>query len=512
MYWPGYYAPPGGLPHVQQPPLLRPLPGLAMPPMQQMSQFQGMNASLSSGISSYPDVHPLFPPVSSNPSLNSASLASTVAPIQLPSTTALSQAMPFSLEMSQVSVANRVPSASLPAVTPSVSLSTVPHFAPAMETLTSLPQNMHKGPPTSLPAVAPTGSLPPVPHLSPGMEILTSLPQTIPSVASGKPKVGPVTPVPSQNESQSTPILGSSSSNQADTPFSLVTPGLLMQPTHSLEKTSIDIDIKSSENKSKPLLPGPPAPEQEAKTKPAAAAKEPILPLPRQSYHKPNGAISGTHEYNRGRGRGRGRGTGYPRPQQASKPLLPGPPAPEQEAKTKPATAAKEPILPLPRQSYHKPNGAISGTHEYNRGRGRGRGRGTGYPRPQQARFTEDFDFMAMNEKFNKDEVWGHLGKSRSPSNIRDEDDEADAFEEDNSQPPNLDVKPVYVKDDFFDTLSCNTNDQTSNGRIKFSEQLKIDTETFGNFSRHRALYGGGRGHRGGRAGFLSGQGIWILR
>ncbi|KAG2265576.1 hypothetical protein Bca52824_072655 [Brassica carinata] len=150
---------------------------------------------------------------------------------------------------------------------------------------------------------------------------------------------------------------------------------------------------------------------------------------------------------------------------------------------------AQPPILPLPSSARQtQPNGHSYQTHNGYRGRGRGRGRGAGRSH-QVMKFTEDFDFTAMNEKFNKDEVWGHLGKSTND----DGDDDSPIVED--SELPKIEVKPVYNKDDFFDSLSSNTNDRDSqNARPRFSELRKLDTETFGEFSRFR----GGRGGRGG--------------
>ncbi|GAV75635.1 FDF domain-containing protein/LSM14 domain-containing protein [Cephalotus follicularis] len=155
------------------------------------------------------------------------------------------------------------------------------------------------------------------------------------------------------------------------------------------------------------------------------------------------------------------------------------------------ATEVWEPILPLPPQRDRRQHGAPTYTYYSNRG-GRGRERGNEISR-SATRFTEDFDFTAMNEKFNKDEVWGHLGKSNKAQEYGD-----DSHNEDDVGTSRSETKPVYVKDDFFDSLSCDAlNGGSRGGRTRFSEQLRRDGETFGDFSRQR----GGRGLiRGGRS------------
>ncbi|KAL9688534.1 hypothetical protein QQ045_032956 [Rhodiola kirilowii] len=170
----------------------------------------------------------------------------------------------------------------------------------------------------------------------------------------------------------------------------------------------------------------------------------------------------------------------------------------------------KPPILPSPTPSrpHYKPNGAPIQTYHGYRGRGRGRGRMNS--RRPTTTFSEEFDFTAMNEKFKKDEVWGHLGKSSKAHDQEDGkhiDEEFSQYEE--FDLPKIDIKPVYNKDDFFDSLSSNAQDQESNhGRHRYSEQKKIDTETFGELSR----YHGGRGSRssgGHYRGSLFGRGYY---
>ncbi|CAJ1930808.1 unnamed protein product [Sphenostylis stenocarpa] len=155
-----------------------------------------------------------------------------------------------------------------------------------------------------------------------------------------------------------------------------------------------------------------------------------------------------------------------------------------------PFPASQAPLLPLP-TSVQKPR----------------------YTAPQ---FTEEFDFEAMNEKFRKDEVWDSLGKATAK--IEGMEDITSLNLGDTQYHEMItNHKSAYKKDDFFDTISCNSLTRGSrNGQNRFSERMKQDTETFGNFQqRHHFSYGAsGRGENfrgsynwGGRGYGYSGRG-----
>ncbi|KAL6969794.1 hypothetical protein U1Q18_029507 [Sarracenia purpurea var. burkii] len=400
MYWQGFYGPPNGLPQLHQQSLLRPPPGISMPPsMQQPMQFSGFNSSLPTGASNLqgsnlPEYRPPLVPATTTP-LNLASMP--------------------------------LPASALPSTLPPV-----PSIALASETVPSLIPNKASNPTLPMATLSANFSA-----LSPLTTLSSDTNAVVPSISTKITAVsGPNLPYRTMSQSVSS-LVGTSGSSQTETPTpSLVTPGQLLQSGPSAVSSS-----QSSQTAQKDV--------EVVQMPPPSSSSGPSAPV---------------------------------------------------------AAEGQPPILPLPQSSRagQKPNGApFQSRHGYNRGRERGRGTGSSRP---LTKFTEDFDFIGMNEKFKKDEVWGHLGKSHLKDKEGDgkgsyEDDSSD---EDNVELPNFEAKPTYNKDDFFDSLSCNALDRESNkGRIRFSEQIKIDTETFGDFPRYR----GGRGGRGpGRGGRFRGN------
>lgn len=123
---------------------------------------------------------------------------------------------------------------------------------------------------------------------------------------------------------------------------------------------------------------------------------------------------------------------------------------------------------------------------------------------PPRQELTEEFDFEAMNEKFKKDELWGYLGKVMHRDNLEGVHYnttvcQTSGDEEGDGMTTEADSKPAYNKDDFFDSISCNTTAQRGrNVPNRFSERMKQDTETFGQFQqRSHPVYGGHRAGRG---------------
>ncbi|XVE71965.1 hypothetical protein DITRI_Ditri11bG0000500 [Diplodiscus trichospermus] len=386
MYWQGYYGSTNSLPPQQQP-LLRPPPGLSMPPsMPQSMQYPAINVSLPTAASNSPasqlseNTPPLLPPFGMGP-LN---LQSSVLPAQ--SSTLFSDS--------------------------STSLN------PESSAL-------------ALPATAPSSSLPLVSQFS------NDLDKSAAMSLSDKPKAvsDPILAFKGMHDPTSSTI-GTTSAvlNDGMLP-SLVTPGQLLQT--GVIKASSSIMSSQTTQKDVEVVHISSA---ELTSAPAPALVSGKAPSPVSAPVPP------------------------PASTQASPPLL-------AEAPPQPPKTGQEPILPSPSLSNHKISHSAT-------------------------RFTEEFDFTAMNEKFNKDEVWGHLGKSSRAQEGAD-----DLQNEDSVGSSKVEAKPVYVKDDFFDSLSCDSLDGgPRNGRARFSEQMRRDTETFGDLPRHRGGRGGRGPFHGGRA------------
>ncbi|KAJ0837997.1 putative LSM domain superfamily, FDF domain, lsm14-like, DFDF domain-containing protein [Helianthus annuus] len=464
MYWPGFYAPPNGLPHQQS--LFRPTP----------MQYPGFVPSLPGGVTNPSDYSTSSAGFTTSTSLLASTLPSGLPPV--PPLLSSTEPLPSFMQTKVVNSVGR-PTAMSP-----VSLTTATTSSSDINVTVPPVSNKSNG----LSGVLSTPSL-----VTPG-QLLQSGAQAIhkvvepaaPAPPSGPfalPSSGPFTPAPSSGPFAPAPLSGpfapSSSGPFAiapsSGPFAPPSSGPFAQAPSSGPSAPAPSSVPSATPSSGPSAPAPSSGPS------AAPSSGPSAPAPSSVPSAPS--------------------TPAPAPAPAPAPTPAPAPAPPSEpsAPVSDPTETQPPILPLPTQTgnHSKTNGGpYQNRNSY---RGRERGRGSGGSRPVM-KFTEEFDFTAMNEKFNKDEVWGTLGKGKkSNSKESDEDD----FEDENnaSALPKIDVKPVYSKDDFFDTLSCNSNDNRNNGRTRFSEQMKLDTETFGEFSRYRGGGRGGRGpNRGGRS------------
>ncbi|CAA3002437.1 decapping 5-like [Olea europaea subsp. europaea] len=335
MYWQGFYGAPNGLPQLPQQSLLRPPPGLSMPPSMQQMPYSDFNASLPAGGSSFPGSN--LPEYPSPLILNSTGSASLSSASLLSSTLSLSVPPLQSVSPASVSMPNPIP---------------------------------NKAPISAIPTSTLSSSLP----------TLTLMSSTIPdnagmsSVASKSSAIFSPAALPHQTMSQPpTSVSGTSRSVLAETPTpSLITPGQLLQSGPAMVPSTLNL---RTAQKDVEVVQVSPKPSPEPPVSVATEAQPPILPLP-------------------------------------------------------------------PSTRFQKPNGATYQMRNNYGGRG-GRGPGPGPARTPVAKFTEDFDFMAMNEKFKKDEVWGHLGKSNKSQSKDDNgnvSDEADMQDGDDAELPKIEV------------------------------------------------------------------------
>lgn len=268
MYWQGSYGPSSGLPHVQQPSLIRQPPSLPIPHfILQQLQYPAMNVSLPSAAQNLLEVPTIPPPVrtSSIQSLISPALSPSLPPIQ-------AAALPY--ETSSNLMPNKVPSPLSAFTTGSnqslTSIKLSP-FLPPIQTA-ALPSEMssslmpNKVPVSSLPMTSANSSFM-SPPLTSSLDTSAS-----PPLLSSKPLIDPAPILPYLPKLQSVSEIGgsSSTSSPAETSVpSLVKPDQLMQ-TQPL-RAGKDVDV---------LQPASTEPSQSFPAVTPVEDQGPILPLP----------------------------------------------------------------------------------------------------------------------------------------------------------------------------------------------------------------------------------------
>ena len=235
MYWPGFYTPPSGFPHLQQPPFLRPPHGLTIPQaLQQPIQYPGLNAPLPP----FPRM-PEFalPQPGSGNNLTQNLGVSTSMPVPALSSTPATESSANQLPNMLSSVSASVFSLGLtpPSVNPPVS--TIESTMSQSQGISPLMNNK----PVSLP-----------------------LDSTVPSASSNKPMN---IPVPTYLPSSQPPLanIAASAATVAE-PVTLVTPGQLL-PTISSTVLSADALETASA-----MIPSPKAASSMVSTSQAALA------------------------------------------------------------------------------------------------------------------------------------------------------------------------------------------------------------------------------------------------
>ncbi|XVF11171.1 hypothetical protein REPUB_Repub08aG0003000 [Reevesia pubescens] len=523
MYWQGLNGPSGGYSFLQQQSLLRPPPALLASPGLRQMQHSAIDASIPSAVPNFPEIpHPLFPPSSAS-SLNStllpSSSASSLNSILLPSSNAgslnstllssSSARTPHCCYLQNSTMLPPSSAISLKSTLISISSSTLPSNLPIGRAASSVSNE----------ASSHTAYYEPnAPHLtlSSSLPLASSLTSSVDTnnivlQFGEKAKSTFGSTFPYHNMSTPTPpIVGTSGCNHPEVPTpSLVTPGQLLQsaPTGPATTLSSSLPLQTAQKdievvQTSTLIPL------------SADANEAQVPSGEM-----NGASLDSQRHDKGLERGR-RNRSYGTALHAPRSIRGY--VEERENKSNGVTLQSHHTNKVhvrgrrnglygtashshPSNKSHtwriqKMNGTAPRPYYASQGRVQGR---TNWISHSVTKFTEDFDFDAMNEKFNKDEVWGQLGKSIK--GISEDNGDADDNQVDDGQHEDgdgllkVDIKPVYVKDDFFDSLSCNTFDRDpKKGCSKFSEQKKLDAETFGGVQINRGGHGGGGVGRGG--------------